>query len=63
MMDAATFIDVVLTPVGGGIGAFLATRFVQRRNGSTPSQKHQPLLVGVCVAAVLFALKFFSLLD
>ncbi|WP_292158571.1 hypothetical protein [Mesorhizobium sp.] len=56
-MSAAEFIDKVLTPVGGGVGVFLAFRW-------SPQLKTQPmsvaLLGAVSVALILAALKWLA---
>lgn len=60
-MDAASFIDLVLTPIGGGVGAAIGTRMVmrkqQRENGSAVSSPWIAPAAGIAVAFLLFATK------
>jgi len=50
-MDAAAFIDKVLTPIGGGLGVFLAFRF----SSQLKTQPMSVALLGAAVAALALA--------
>jgi hypothetical protein len=56
-MDAATIIDKIVTPLGAGLGAFIGLRML-------PQTKGRPVLqaigIAACVAAIMFAIKFFA---
>ena len=59
-MTLASFIDIILTPIGGGVGAALALFWVGKQNPErkTPfSSLGAKIGVGGAVALVLFVLK------
>tara|TARA_Y100001933_G_scaffold243610_1_gene272446 strand:+ start:855 stop:1028 length:174 start_codon:yes stop_codon:yes gene_type:complete len=53
-MGLADFIDLFLTPIAGGVGAFLALRYTKIGPGFTPKVT---LGIAVAVAVALFAVK------
>jgi hypothetical protein len=53
-MSLAAFIDVILTPIGGGVGGYIGARMVARGQ-DWPARL--PIWVGVITAVALFVLK------
>jgi hypothetical protein len=59
-MTLAEFIDLVMTPIAGGIGVIIAVSILMRRDPEKYEQFSSwgvRLGIGVAVAAALFALK------
>ena len=61
-MNTAEFINLVLTPIGGGIGAMIAFSVVLKQQPNRPAAVSSwpvRLGIGVAVAGILFAYKLF----
>ena len=59
-MDAAEFIDKVLTPIGAGVGGGLGMHFFSKRQPQ-PQPRWMPWIVGAGVALVIGGLKLSGL--
>jgi hypothetical protein len=63
-MSPAMFIDVILTPLAGGLGAWFGFRgFAKRKAAAGESVAVSPVVVGASVAAALFAFKLIPLMQ
>lgn len=59
-MDAASFIDIVLTPIGAGLGGFLGLSMgvkKQPEKFASVAKVSTRLLVGILIALAIFATK------
>ncbi|MDW4548868.1 hypothetical protein R5H32_05840 [Defluviimonas sp. D31] len=64
MTSAAVFIDVGLTPLAGGVGAWLGVRAVARKKAAAGEvTAAPPAFVGGVVCAALLAMKRIPLLQ
>jgi hypothetical protein len=62
-MEVATIIDLVLTPLAGGVGAWFGMRnLVRKRLSAGETVSASPAVIGGVVAAALLTIKLFLVL-